>query len=156
MARARGSHAAGMAELRSAADDLGAQLAHIEETFREVLPREARNIGRRAIVAVAREVRDDIRAAAPVDEGTLRKGVRSRREKGGPDRAEAGIRITEGREARHDAFHWRFVEFGTQHIPPAPFIVPTIKSWQPKVGGAFVRHWWPQFEREMAKRDKRA
>ena len=57
MARARGSHAAGMAELRQATADLGAQLAQIEETFAEVLPREARNISRRAIVAVAREVR---------------------------------------------------------------------------------------------------
>ena len=156
MARARGSHAAGMAELRQATADLGAQLAQIEETFAEVLPREARNISRRAIVAVAREVRDDIRSAAPVDEGTLRKAVRSRREKGGKDRAEAGIRITEGAEARHDAFHWRFVEFGTQYIPPVPFILPTIKAWRPKVGGAFVKNWWPQFEREMAKRDKRA
>lgn len=156
MARARGSHAAGMAELQRATQDLGAQLAELEHTLTAVLPREARNIGRRAIVAVAREVRDDIRAAGPVDRGTLRKAVRSRREKGGRDTVEAGIRITEGREARHDAFHWRFVEFGTQHMPPVPFILPTVKSWRSKVGGVFVRHWWPQFEREMAKRDARA
>ncbi len=155
MARARGSHAAGMAELRRATADLAAQLAHLEETFKEVLPREARNIARRAIVQVAREVRDDVRAAAPVDEGTLSKALRSRRERGTPDRAEAGVRVTMGREARHDAFYWRFVEFGTKNKPAKPFILPTIIAWRRKVGAVFVRNWWPQFEREMAKRDKR-
>lgn len=128
---------------------------YVRETMTDLMPREARNIARRAVVAVARQVRDTARHNAPTDTGTLRKAIRSRRSKGGRDKANAEVNVTTGAEARNDGWYWHFIEFGTKRMRARPFIQPTLQEWRNKVAGVFQDEWWINFRKEMIKREKR-
>ncbi len=127
----------------------------LRKTLTDLMPKEARNISRRAVVAVAKQVRDTARDNAPEAGGTLRKAIRSARTKARGDQANAAVHVTTGNEARHDAFYWFFVEFGTKNMSARPFIQPTLQEWRPKAPIAFGDEWWNQFEREMKKRAKK-
>lgn len=127
----------------------------VRNTMKDLMPREARNIARRAVVAVARKVRDTARDHVPVDTGTLRKAIRSRRSKGGRDKANAEVNVTTGSEARNDGWYWHFLEFGTKSQSAQPFIQPTLAEWRNKAAKAFEGEWWSQFAKEMVKRAKR-
>lgn len=143
------------AELRKAANDLRRQVKDLEMTFGTLLPREATNVGRRTLVSIARQIRDDIRGRAPAAEGTLRRAIRSGREKAPPLKAEAGVRVTHGSGVKNDAFYWRFLEFGTQKLAARPYIMPTITEWRQKISVIFAQEWWSQVQREVAKRARR-
>lgn len=134
-------------------------LTHLQKTLTKVMPREARNILRRTVVAVAKEMRDDMREHVRTnseDSGTLRKAIRSRREKGrSRDQQEAAVWITHGKGQKNDAYYWHMVEWGTVKTPEKPFIRPTVKVWEGKIGTVFEREFGTQFEKEMAKRSKK-
>jgi len=127
----------------------------VRNTMKDLMPREARNIARRAVVAVARQVRDTARENAPRDSGTLKKAIRSRRSKGGRDKANAEVNVTTGTEARRDGWYWHFIEFGTTKMKAQPFIQPTLAEWRNKAAAAFETEWWGNFRKEMVKRAKK-
>lgn len=130
-------------------------LTDLQRTLTKTMPREARNINRRTVVSIARAVRDDMREEAPEDEGTLKKAIRSRRERGGFEHEEAAVWITHGQGVKYDAFMWHMLEWGTVKMPEQPFIRPTVKLWEGKLESAFRRDFGREFEKEMAKRGKR-
>jgi HK97 gp10 family phage protein len=91
------------------------------------LPREATAIIRRATTRIAGQMRNEMRRAAPRHTGTLRKAIVSRRRRGSRDSIEASVEVTSGKGAKHDAFYWRYVEYGTQRSPAKPFAGPVIE-----------------------------
>lgn len=134
-------------------------LTDLQRTLTKTMPREARNILRRTVVSIAKGVRDDMRETVrqnSEDDGTLRRAIRHKRQKGAFEHEEAAVFITHGKGAKYDAFYYHFVEFGTVKSPERPYIRPTVKSWEGnKLNTTFRREFGVQFEREMAKRAKK-
>ena len=127
----------------------------VTETLKQVSPREGKGIARRTITKVAASVRDDMRQRAPHDEGTLRKAIKSRRSRSHGSFIRAAIYITHGKRATRDAFYWHWLEFGSSDMLPKPFIQPTVEAWRGEVEAEWARQWWPQYEKEMAKRARK-
>lgn len=103
-------------------------LDFLKDQLEGFLPRETTAILRRTVTKIAAQVRNDIRAAAPKDTGTLRKAIRSKRNRGTRDEVEAGVYITTGKGAKHNAFYWHWIEFGTQRLPARPFVAPAAEK----------------------------
>jgi len=175
-----GSGAAGALARRGGPEHLRIEgIEDLKKTLGDFLPREANNILRRTITKVAANIRNDMRQAAPKDQGVLRRAIVSRRERGTPDSVEAGVYITHGKGQKNDAWYWHFVEWGTEgyrvgekrrdfrgkshgivrrNIAPKkaqPFIKPTVEKWRPKISAVFREELGPQIEREIAKRARR-
>lgn len=139
-------------------------------------PRAAKNIARRVVVGIARDARDRMRRRVPKRTRTLQRAIRHKRLRGKPDFAEAAVFITHGPGARHDAYYWHFVEYGTvphfgrianlgkpgleREIRPhagttaKPFIVPTVVEMRAELPGIYLREFGRQLEKELVKRVK--
>ena len=133
-------------------------LAEVEKTLGILAPRESRQLMRRLVVKVAALVRNDVRSAARsvVDRrtGRLFKAIRSKRERGSPDVFEASVTINLKAGGAPTAPHWHFIEFGTVNQRPRPFIAPTVKEWEPKLGRVYRAEFGKQLEKQLAKRKK--
>lgn len=82
-------------------------IKEIREVLDNLAPRHARNILKNTIYSVAAELRNDIKAAAPVDSGDLRKNVAAKNLRSHPDKPASVVYF------KPDGFYWRFVEHGT-------------------------------------------
>lgn len=82
-------------------------IKEIQEVLDTLTPRHARNISKNTIYGVAAELRNEVRAAAPVDDGELKRSVSARNERSAPDKPVAIVYF------KPQGFHWRFVEHGT-------------------------------------------
>ena len=51
----------------------------------------------------------------------------SKRQRGKKDAIWAGVYVTRGKAAKNDAFYWRFLEYGTKHMPAQPFAGPAAE-----------------------------
>lgn len=91
---------------------------------------------RSALAKAARQLRNAIRAAAPVRTGRLAGAVFSARERA-PDQFglgelfAIGVRPGKKRDDKRGAYYWRMVEFGTAKMPAQPFVRPTFASAAP-------------------------
>jgi HK97 gp10 family phage protein len=128
-------------------------LEELTATLR-LLPKEALNIARNATHAVAGEVRKEIRNAAPSNSGTLRKAIVAKRNKIERGAVSSDVIVTTGRGARHDAFYWRFIEYGTVKLRAVPFVVPTIENMRALLPALFQKHFGLKLEKAMAKKAK--
>lgn len=130
-------------------------LEDLRVTLETVMPREANAILRRTVTRVAATVRDDMRRNAPQSSGTIKRAIRSRRERGRPGQQVAAVWITHGRNVRHDAWYWHFLEFGTVKQPAQSFVQPAVERARRDINTTFRDEFGRQFEREMAKRARR-
>jgi len=105
--------------------------------------REARNIARNTIHAVAAQARDEIRAVAPV--GTknrkvsatkpwrsrrLRKSIKAKRNR--PRGSYFSSKIV-------GLFYWRFLEFGTVKMTARPFVRPVRERFREEMPALFQK-----------------
>ncbi len=124
----------------------------IQDFLSKRAPKEARNLLRSTIHAVAGEIRKEAKRKAPRDEGTLRKAIKAKRRRPKhPDKPFSDVIVTNGKDARYDAFYWRFVEYGTQSQPARPFLRPAIDLMKPQIPGIFRKEFGKKLE-QMAKR----
>lgn len=79
-----------------------------------------------SLTKIARQVRDDARAAAPVDTGALKDSIKIL---GGAD----------WRIVRSDLRYSAFVEFGTSDTPPQPYLWPQARRAQESLTEAIER-----------------
>lgn len=112
-------------------------LDRLQHKLEKEFPREAKKQGRELVKKAATELRNDVKAAAPMDTGTLRRSiyVKLLRDKFGEPHA-ADVRIKTGKKAQaknRDGFYWRFLEHGTVKIDAQPFVHPTIERFRPKM-----------------------
>lgn len=89
-------------------------LKSLQKMLGDIAPREAHNISRNAIHAIAGDIAKAIREAAPVRTGNLKKSVKVKRGRGGVNHGYSDVIFTEGKNAAHDGYYWRFIEHGTQ------------------------------------------
>jgi len=124
------------------------------ELLEVIAPREAASLVRATVRAVAAEVRDDARAAVPVKSGTLSKAimVRGRRTKRGLIRAD--VSVTRGKGARHDAFYWRFLEYGTVHIPEMAIFRRAAEAFRPNLVPVFRAQFGRKLEAVLKRKAK--
>ena len=81
------------------------------------------NAIRSATQAAAKPVVRRAKAQVPVDEGDLKKGIKSKRRK-----AKKGVAISDVGFDRQTAWHGRFVELGTSQQQAQPFLRPALEE----------------------------
>jgi|SRR5690606_1646059 len=132
-------------------------LEELRETLEKTMPREAKNILRRTTLKIASTLRNEIREKAPVYTGNLRRSIKSKRDRGTPTNITASVYVDKSGGRSGKGYHWHLVEFGARggKMPAQPFVVPTVESFRPKVDEMYRAEFGVQFEREMAKRNKK-
>lgn len=115
----------------------------LKARLEELAKRKAKAILRGALRAAGGHLRDQIKAAAPVDTGTLRDAIRSGGAKGegGQLRAKVFVSMKQKKprktgETRRLAkngkliapFYWAFLEYGTRFRPARPFMRPVFRA----------------------------
>lgn len=128
----------------------------VSDVLAKVGPREARNLLRNTVHAVASQLRDEMRQRAPKDEGTLRRAITAKREKMRGSQVASNITITHGKGVRHNAFYWHMVEYGTVRNQPQPFIVPSVEAMRPQIPGIFTREFGAKYQDLMQRKFKAA
>lgn len=134
-------------------------LAELDRALAELGP-EATKVGRTALRATANEVRDAVKAAAPVGTGTTKKTARNKRgdvREYDYGRLRDNIRTREVRARRDNsvvmavttgnAFWGRFLEYGTRKMTARPFFRPAwdaaqrpaLDTLQDKLGAGIER-----------------
>lgn len=124
----------------------------IQEVLDTLTPRHARNISKNTIYGVASELRNEVRAAAPVHEGELKRSVSARNEKSPPDQPVSIVYF------KPQGFHWRFVEHGTVKQPAAPFVTPAVNRMRSRlpqiINEKFTKALEKAVARELKKRER--
>jgi phage protein, HK97 gp10 family len=145
MAVAKGIRVEGLDELKQTLDDLA--------------PREAFNLMRAVTHGVAQSVAKRARDRVPVDSGTLKKAIKAKR---GNPRDNGGkpfsdVVVEHGKGAQHDAFYWRFIEYGTSTgIPEHRFIGNAIEAVRPEIDRIMREQFGKKFEALLARKAKKA
>jgi len=88
-------------------------VSELLDILEKVGPRHSRNLMRAAIHGVAGEITKQAKRNAPSDTGTLKKAIVTKRKRSPPTAPVSDVRVMHGNDAKHDAFYWRFVEYGT-------------------------------------------
>lgn len=142
------------------------------------LPNEVERVARRVVTGLAAKVRTRARQLAPKAEaqyvryygkkgsktpvtmkpGTLRRGIKS---KGVKSRSRKGlywgeVYVDHGTRDTKDAFHWRFVEYGTEKMPARPFIKPAADEIDRRIEFEMASEVEKQVLKEFKKRAVRA
>lgn len=120
--------------------------------LRDVSRSEVRRILRRTYTALAGELRDAVREAAPKKTGDLARSIKSRSksDKGGNVYAELYVDRSGGRSGRGHHFH--FVEHGTRHSKAEPFFWPTFNRLAPQLQAKLKAELMKQLAVELQKR----
>lgn len=123
-------------------------LEEMLKTFGDLAPREAINLARSTVQAIAVEVRNIIRQNAPRDTGELAKRVTARRRRGTPTMVRSTVTIQQPY-----AIH---VEYGVEHAPAQPFIVPAVEQTRPKLKERYRENFGKKYEALLARKAKKA
>lgn len=98
-------------------------LEDLQEIFDSLILKEAQNLNRAAIHAVATQIAKEARANAPSDTGKMRQTIKAvRRRSKDPNHPFSDVRV--GRSN----FYWRFIEYGTKDTPARPYFLPAINA----------------------------
>lgn len=127
----------------------------VRSQLAQFTPRETKSILRRSVVRIAANLRKEMRKRAPKDDGTLRKAIISKRERGTRDTVSAAVWITHGRGARNDAWYWHMVAFGTETQAPNDFLTPVVEEARRTMSQRFENEVVTQLNKELAKRAAR-
>lgn len=129
--------------------------------FNTLAPREASNLVRATVHAVARSVADDIKPSAPVLTGNLRERIRISRRRA--QRGEARSVVTfsrrrpkSGAKKGKSAFYWKFQEYGTQNQPAKPFVGPVAQRYNREAGTIWREQFGKKLEQKLARDARRA
>jgi HK97 gp10 family phage protein len=112
-------------------------LEKLQRKLEKDFPRAYKEEGRKIIRAATTELKNDIKAAAPMDSGDLRRSiyVKVLRDKFGSPTA-ADVRVKTGKKAQkknRDGWYWRLHEYGTGKMDANPFVYPTLERFRSKM-----------------------
>lgn len=124
----------------------------VDRLLSQIAPKQARNIMRSTIHDMAGKVRDDAKQAMPVDEGTMKRGTKAKRERlqAFDDRVRSTVRVN------RKAFYWRFLEYGDgpDGVEHAFFLKATQKM-SVSMNALFLASFGKKFEQTLARARKR-
>lgn len=118
-------------------------------------PRHSRNLMRATIHGVAGEITKQAKRNAPKDKGTLKKAIKTKRKKSPPDKPVSDVIVEHGNDARHDAFYWRFPEYGTKDLSEQPFIRPAADNVRADFDNILTRQFGKKLEAALKREAKR-
>jgi HK97 gp10 family phage protein len=97
--------------------------------FESIAPNEAAKLARNTIHGVAGDVRNEIKAGAPVGaSGELKKAFKVKRR-----RMRFGVIVSDV-VAMGRAFYWRFIEYGERPgVPANPFILRAVRRLESRL-----------------------
>lgn len=121
----------------------------VDALLSQVAPRQAKNIMRSTVHDMAGQVRNDAKKDMPVDEGTMKKGTKAKREKVRDNRVKSTVRVG-------GAFYWRFLEYGdgpdgVEHA----FFGRAVQKIRANMNERFLRSFGKKFEQTLARARKR-
>jgi HK97 gp10 family phage protein len=116
----------------------------LQEALEKKFPRAAKKEGNEILKTAVIELRDAIKAAAPIDSGDLRRSIYAKvlKDKFSEPMA-ADVRIKTGKKAakkNRDGWYWRLHEYGTVKMEANPFVHPTIERFKPKLREYFEKY----------------
>lgn len=123
-------------------------LEELREMFADIAPREANNILRATVHAVAGEVRDEMKRRVKKRTGAVQKGIYALRRRGGPNFPVSEVRI-------RGVAHGLMLEFGTSRTKAQPYIVPTVEGMRQKMPETYREQFGKKLEANLARRAKR-
>jgi hypothetical protein len=105
----------------------------VRRTLTELGPREAKNLMRVTVTAMAKDFAKDAEPRLPVDQGDLAGSVFSKRERGTKDTLAASVRVAS------KAFYWRFLEYGQgpDKVEHAMFL-QTLQALRPELNQRYL------------------
>lgn len=125
-------------------------LDDVNNLLTQVAPRQGKNIMRATIHDVAKEVRDNARKDMPVDEGTMKKVTRHKRERATPTHVRSTVRVGGA------AFYWRFLEYGTGPDRIAyDFFRNAVHQMQAQLTQTFLVSFGKKYEAALVRARKR-
>lgn len=130
----------------------------VQKILDDIAPRHARNLMRATIQGVASTIAKDARNNAPRDTGTLKKAIKAKRKKSPPDKPVSEVYVTHGNSAKHDAFYWRFVEYGTAGDtaqPERPFIRPASEKARANFEAILTQQFGKKLEAKLRREAKK-
>lgn len=128
----------------------------LQNTFKNVAPRVARNLMRATVQQIATNIAKDAKINAPVLSGNLKKAIKAKRKKSHPDAPVSQVVVGQGKAEANDGFYWKFIEFGTKHIAPAPFIAPAKAKAQGDMRRMLREEFGKKLEKHLAREAKRS
>lgn len=128
----------------------------LRDTLKNIAPKEARNLMRATIQAVAKDIAKDVKNNAPEDKGILKKAIKAKRKKSHPNNPISQVLVGSGKREKYDAYYWVFVEYGTRLIPPTPFVGPAKLRAQANMPERLKNEFGKKLEKALAKKAKKA
>lgn len=128
----------------------------IKKILDEIAPRHSRNLLRATTHGVASEIAKVAKKNAPKGEtGKLKKAIKAKRKKSHPDKPISEVIVEHGNNASHDAFYWRFVEYGTRTNRKIPFIAPAKKQILSNLNSILVHQFGKRLEAALKREAKK-
>ncbi len=124
-------------------------LEQVKREMKRLEPRLQKNILRGAVAKVASEIRNDAKVNVPVEEGTLKRNIKSRRRRGRKNVVRASVIISDPK--------WRFVEFGHfdrggNFIPGVNFITRAYENMRRRIDQVMSTYMRTRIEKALTKR----
>ena len=128
-------------------------IADVEDMLDQIAPRQANNIMRATVHAIAGEIRNDAKRNmphnTPQSTGAMIRGTKAKREKSVRGRLLSTVRVA-------GAFYWRFLEYGQgpDNVEHAMFgkAVAKFRADQERI---FVEQFGKKFEAALARAHRR-
>lgn len=130
-------------------------IEEVDKILSDIAPRHANNLMKATIHGVAGEIRDTAKKKAPKDEGTLKRAIKAKRRRSRPGKPVSEVRVEHGNDARHDAFYWRFLEYGTIKHEAVPFINPSIEYVRTNMVNIIREQFGKKLEKSLARERKK-
>lgn len=125
-------------------------LDDVNDLLTKVSPRIAKNLLRATVHGVAGEIRKEARDKTPVDEGVMKKAIKSKRRRATPGTIRSDVVVSKA------AFYWRFLEYGQgpDGIEHAMFM-KSVEKIRPELTRMFVEQFGKKWEAALARAAKR-
>lgn len=115
-------------------------LKELEKKLKELGPKIARRALKGALIAGAREVRQEARSLAPEATGRLKKAMYIKALKPNPFKQNVIFGVRHGKKLQKkdmDAYYWTFQEFGTKFVKAVHFVEEAFKRSRERAAAKF-------------------
>lgn len=116
-------------------------IPEIKKILEDITPKNAQKLIKNTNYGLAAELRNEVRANAPVDEGDLKKSVSVKNLRSHPDKPTAIVYF------KPLGFYWRFIENGTTEQAAHPFVRPAVNRIRANIQQIMVNRFVKALER---------